>query len=92
MYNLRVVGIVQEIDKDGNPKDSMGALIVADSSGKIVANVGTGFSRLQRKDAWENKPSWMGRLIQVETMGLARDKLRAPVYNGDADGDWDLVS
>lgn len=90
-YNLRVVGIVQEIDKDGKPKESMGALRCEDAKGREVALVGTGFSRAQRIDAWKNPSSWKGKLIQVETMGVAERRLRAPVYNGDADGDCDVV-
>lgn len=90
-YNLKVTSVIQEIDKDGNPKASMGALDVADSSGKVVARVGTGFTRNQRIDAWENPGSWIGKPIQVETMGVAARMLRMPVYNGDADGEVDLV-
>lgn len=91
LYNLRVVRIIQEVDINGNPKESMGALEVVDASGRVVGKVGTGFSRLQRIDAWINPDKWIGELIQVETMGLAKDMLRMPVYNGDPDGDIDLV-
>lgn len=91
-YNLTVVGIVQEIDKNGRLKPSMGALIVADASGKVVGKVGTGFSRDQRIDAWENQSSWLGKAVQVSSMGFAVNALRMPVYNGDADGDIDTVS
>lgn len=90
-YNLKVSNIIQEVDKNGVPKESMGALEVIDKSGRVVAKVGTGFSRAQRIDAWKNPENWMHKLIQVETMGLAARALRMPVYNGDADGDLDLV-
>lgn len=92
-YNLRVAKIIQEYDIKGNPKPSMGALSLVDRSGREVANVGTGFSAELRKEIWDNPDEWMGKLIQVETMGLAKQegRLRAPVYNGDADGDIDLV-
>jgi hypothetical protein len=90
-HNLEVVSIIQELDKLGNPKPSMGALICADATGKIVAQVGTGFSAVDRKDAWENQSLWIGRHIQVESMGKAKDKLRSPVYNGESDGVLDVV-
>jgi hypothetical protein len=92
-YNLRVTKIQQEIDMHGKPKEQAGALIVEDAIGREVASVGTGLSRELKQEIWKNKGDWIGRLIQVETMGTVKEKgrLRAPVYNGDADGDIDLV-
>lgn len=84
-YNLRIVGFVEELDKNGKPKGSMGSIIVADKSGTPVANVGTGFSAALRKEIWDNRPAWDNQIVQVKTMGLARQKLRSPVYNGLAD-------
>lgn len=89
--NLQVVGFEEEIDKLGKPKGSMGSLILADKSGRVVANCGTGFTPAMRKEIWENRPEWLGRLVQVKTMGLARQRLRMPVYNGEADGELDSV-
>jgi hypothetical protein len=91
-FNLVVARIEQEMDKHGSPKPSAGALVCNDRSGREVANVGTGLSHPLRKEIWENKSEWLGRAIQVETMGLAVGRLRSPVYNGEADGDVDLVS
>lgn len=92
-FNLKVSRVLQEFDKDGKPKQSMGAVMVVDRSGREVAAVGSGFSRAQREEAWRNPSSWVGRLIQVETTGLAKEggRLRHPVYNGDADGSLDYV-
>lgn len=91
LYNLRISKIIQEIDINGNPKDSMGAVEVVDATDRVVGAVGTGWSRADRIDAWNNPDKWIGRLIQVESMGLAANRLRMPVYNGDADGDIDVV-
>lgn len=91
LYNLRITRLIQEIDKNGVPKHAVGAAEVCDASGATVAKVGTGFSRAQRIDAIEHPENWLGRLIQVESMGLAKNMLRMPVYNGDADGEIDLV-
>ncbi len=90
-YNLKVTGIQQEIDKHGNPKESMGGLHLADASGKEVATVGTGFSREERLHAWKNPHDWIGKLIQVKAMPPTARRLRAPVYNGEADGEWDTL-
>lgn len=90
-YNLRVAGVTQEIDILGNPKDSLGSFIVEDATGRVVANVGTGFSREDRIEFWKNKDSWIGKLIQVRAMPTTAHKLRAPVYNGIADGSIDRV-
>lgn len=90
-FNLIVVEVEQEKDKYGIDKPSMGALVVADRSGRRVANVGTGFTHAQRKEIWENRAAWKGKLIQVKSMGLAANRLRFPVYNGEADGELDLV-
>lgn len=90
-YNLRVTGIVQEIDKNGNPKKSMGALEVSDAVGRAVAKVGTGFTRSLREEIWNNPKDWIGRAIQVKAMPTTASRLRSPVYNGIADGDIDTV-
>jgi hypothetical protein len=90
-YNLIVVGITQEVDILGNPKESAGALVCADASGKVVANVGIGLSKELRKHIWENKDLYIGKLIQVRAQPTTAHKLRSPVYNGDADGELDLV-
>ena len=90
-YNLRVIGITQEFDKNGVAKESAGALICADSTGREVANVGTGFSREMRGDIWNNKDRWMHSLVRVETKGLAARRLKSPVFEGVGDGDCDQV-
>lgn len=90
-HNLLVTGMKEAIDKYGKPKGVMGALTASDRSGREVAEIGTGFSAKEREDAWKNPLNWKGRLIQVKSMGLAKNKLRSPVYNGDADGQLDLV-
>lgn len=91
LYNLRVSKIIQEVDKTGKLKPSMGAVEVIDATGRVVGKVGSGFSHKDREDAWNNPGNWVGKLIQVETMGLASKALRMPIYNGDADGEIDTV-
>ena len=91
LYNVQVIGTIRAVDISGNPKDEMGALQIADATGKPVGKVGTGFSRNERIDAFKNPSSWVGRHIQVQTLGMASNALRMPVYNGDADGDLDMI-
>lgn len=90
-YNLRVTGILQEVDIHGNPKPSAGALTLADVTGRNVGKVGTGFDHATRKDIWANPHEWINKLIQVEAMPPTASKLRSAVYNGDADGGLDKV-
>jgi hypothetical protein len=90
-FNLIVSNVIQERDKNGALKESMGSLELMDGRGNIVGYVGTGFSAADRRDAWVNRPHWINKMIQVKTMGFAKNALRMPVYNGDADGEVDIV-
>ena len=90
-YNLRVARIIQEEDKNGKLKPSMGAMALVDTTGREVCQVGGGFSHALRKEIWENQKLWVGKLIQVRAMAPTAEKLRSPQYNGDADGDIDTV-
>lgn len=90
--NLKVGKILQEYDIHGKPKQSMGAVTLIDRLGREVGQVGSGFTKAEREEAWKNPKSWTDRLIQVKHMGLGNGgKLRHPVYNGDADGQHDIA-
>lgn len=94
LYNLKVVGVTQEVDIYGKKKDSAGALVMVDATGREVCDVGTGLTRDLRKEIWLNPRAWIGKYIQVEGMpptGSSNRKLRHPVYNGEADGELDIV-
>ena len=93
-YNLKVIGQQQEIDIKGNPKDSMGALILADASGRMVGKVGTGFDRDTRINAWKTPELFNEKLIQVKAYppSVPGGQIRFPVYNGFADGELDRVN
>lgn len=92
-YNLKIVRLIQEVDIYGKPKNAMGAADCVDASGRVVCTVGSGFTREQREEAFNHPDLWMGRTIQVKTMGLGSvgGKLRAPVFNGDSDSPIDRV-
>lgn len=90
-YNLKVSRVNQEFSKDGKPKDSMGSITVVDSTGREVANVGTGFTREMREDIWKNRKDWVDKPVQVKARNPHRTKLIAPVYNGEPDGRIDMI-
>jgi len=95
-YNLLVGKVNQLIDKNGETREEMGSLELFDGKGRDVGNVGTGFTKEQRISIWQNRRDWEGkRMIQVKTMGIGgadkMGKLRMPVYNGDPDGELDIV-
>lgn len=93
-YNLKIFGLLEEVDIKGNPKNSTGAFQLADAQGRHVGDVGTGLTRELREKSWKNKKSWLGRAIQVRAMpplDSIHRKLRHPVFNGEADGEIDSV-
>ncbi len=90
-YNLKVCGIQQEFDIAGKPKESMGAFLLEDATGRMVGKVGTGFSRELRLEIWNNQSKWLGSLIQVIAMEPTASQVRSARYNGLADGDLDTV-
>ena len=81
----------QEEDIYGKAKDSMGALVLADSTGRVVGRVGTGFTREQRIEIFKNPKRWLGKIIQVRAMPPVASQIRMPSYNGLADGEVDTI-
>lgn len=96
-YNLKVKKILQEFSKTGVPKQSAGALVLEDATGREVGQTGTGFDRNTRIDIFNNPKNWLGKLIQVKAQPTTKKdaesgRLRVPVYNGEADGEIDTVT
>ena len=90
-YNLKVSKIMQEVDIKGSPKQSAGALLLVDANNREVCAVGSGFTKEQRAAIWKNPKEWLGRHVQIKAMSSTANRLRHPVFNGDADGDLDVV-
>jgi len=90
-YNLKIADVLQEFDKNGNPKDSMGALALEDGSGRNVGKVGTGFTYEDRQDFWKNKKTKIGKLVQIICMTPTASQIRSARYNGYADGSIDTI-
>lgn len=60
-----VIGVTEEIDKDGNPKDRLGALICRSGDGNTF-NVGTGFTDEDRVKLWDIQGILPGMIATVK--------------------------
>ena len=70
--------VVDTVDGKGQHLGLMGSLVVADSTGRIVANVG-GFTREERINASVNSP--IGKIIEVKYQYIgSQGKLRHPTF------------
>ncbi len=69
----------------GKVKGEMGAIRYSMTpKGKVVGNVGTGFSRQQRRDILRNPGSYIGRAAKVFSQSqFPSGALRAPVFTGE---------
>jgi ATP-dependent DNA ligase len=65
----KIVGFQEEIDKDGYPKGSLGALLL-NSDVDQVFGVGTGFTRDQRKQLWIIRESLLGSYAKINYQRL----------------------
>ena len=66
-----VVGYEQEIDKNGNPKESLGALILQSDAGQVF-NVGSGsfLTRAKREELWEKRETLKGMTAVIAYQGI----------------------
>lgn len=61
------------------PMNTLGSLVL--KYGDSEFRVGTGFSDAQRKEIWENKESYLGKLASIRYMSVGMDKLpRVPSF------------
>lgn len=70
--------------KDGLvPLDSLGALIVRDVVTGVEFDIGTGFSMELRKQIWDNRDSFLGKLVKYKYFPIGvKDAPRHPVWLG----------
>lgn len=66
-----IVGFVEEVDKYGDSKDTLGALILKSDKGTF--NVGTGFSDAERKNIWEHKYEYLHKQFRISYQELSKD-------------------
>jgi len=79
-HDLKIVGFTPGEGKyKGN---GIGAIVVADRTGRVVGNVGSGIDDETRRAMHSNPMSFMGNLIKVKSQPALVDKLRSPEYLG----------
>jgi len=78
----RIVGYVEEKDKYGHPKGTLGAVICRSNDGSLF-NVGSGFTADQRQDYWQKREDLIGRIVIVKYQHLTpgRNVPRFPVFS-----------
>jgi len=76
-----IVGVQEEIDKDGNPKDTLGALVCKSGDGNLF-KVGTGFTEERRAQLWDAQGILKGMKAVVKYQHLTSGKQvpRFPVF------------
>jgi len=79
--SYEIVGFQEEIDKDGFPKDTLGALVCASGDGDIF-NVGTGFTDERRRELWHGRDMLKGQAARVKYQHITsgRNVPRFPVF------------
>lgn len=66
-----IVGFEEEVDKYGQRKGTLGALILASPKGTF--SVGTGFNQHDRDEIWNNQDSYLGKLFTISYQELSKD-------------------
>lgn len=64
------------------PANTLGCLVVEGKDG-VVFSIGTGFSDGLRKEIWDNKEAYLGKMLTYTYMSAGvKDKPRHPVFKG----------
>lgn len=76
-----IIGFVEEVSKDGVPKNSLGALICRGSEGSEFS-VGTGFTKDTRASLWQRVETLKGQYARVQYQHLTSKQgvPRFPVF------------
>jgi DNA ligase-1 len=79
--DYEIVGSQEEIDKNGIPKGTLGALVCKSGDGNTF-NVGSGFNADQRRELWIDRESLPGKIANVKYQHLTTGKQvpRFPVF------------
>lgn len=63
------------------PKDTLGKLIVEKDG--VTFGIGTGFTDAQRKEIWDNRESYLGKIVKFKSQPYGvKDAPRLPVFLG----------
>ena len=71
--DYEIVGFQEEISKDGESKNSLGALVCKSGDGNIF-NVGTGFTKESRFNLWQDREYLIGKVAKVKYQHLTSGK------------------
>lgn len=76
-----IVGVTEMIDKDGNPKNTLGALICKSGDGNLF-NIGTGFTNERRAELWSIRAALPGQvaIVKYQHLTTGRNVPRFPVF------------
>ena len=79
--DYEILGSIEEVDKEGISKNSLGALVCKSGDGNLF-NVGTGFTADERKELWTIRESLPGNVAKVKYQHLTTGKQvpRFPVF------------
>lgn len=78
--DLRITGF-----KEFKHPNQLGSFICEDDEHTIKCSVGSGFSKEQRFEYWQKRNSFLGKIVEVQTMEITENKagqksLRFPVF------------
>ena len=78
----KIVGFNEEMDKNGNPKGSLGSFTCVSEDEATLFNVGSGFTKLQREEYWEIRQTLIGDYCNVEYQNITSGKgvPRFPIF------------
>lgn len=76
-----ITGTVEELDKHGNPKNRLGALVCRGDDGTEF-RVGSGFTAAQREALWQTRETLPGMFVKVEYQAMTpgRGVPRFPIF------------
>jgi DNA ligase 1 len=78
--SYEITGFEEEISKDGQPKDTLGSLILKSGDGNTF-NCGTGFNAEQRRELWDIRGLLVGEVAKVKYQHLSDKHIpRFPVF------------
>lgn len=89
-----IVGLYEQLDKNGNPKDTLGGFDIQSSEFKVEFGVGTGvgLTKELRQKIWDNKEKYVGRTIVFKYQKYGSiNAPRQPIFKGFRDT-WDLTT
>ncbi len=79
--NYEIISSIEEVDKEGTPKDTLGALVCKSGDGKLF-NVGTGFTDEQRQQLWSVRDLLRGEVVKIKYQHITNGNKvpRFPVF------------